>query len=130
MMDICLQTEHCSTLVHNLKDDNEVLRKKLEAARLSASIIQGNPSTTTFYTGLPTWWVFHHIFCFLSPYVSSSSKMCFEDELFMVLVRLRSGLFMEDNANHFGISPSNVKKNIPKMVWYHVCVANFLNITI
>lgn len=119
--EVCLQTENSADSIDLLKKENEALRKQVQEERFSVNIIQGNDQMTKFYTGLPTWGVFLHIFCFLSPYVTPSSRLCLEDELFMVLVRLRLGLFLQDIASRFRISPSIVSRIFQK--WLDVMCA-------
>ena len=102
-VDACLQTENSASSVKALKEENGILRKQIQEERFGVDKIQGNNHMTRFYTGLPSWGVFLHIFCFLSPYVTPSSRLCQEDELFLVLIRLRLGLFLQDLANRFQI---------------------------
>ena len=120
-MDVNLQTENSANSVEALKEQNEVLRKQIQQQLFSVNIIQGNDQMTKFYTGLPSWGVFLHIFCFLSPYVTPSSSLCLEDELFLVLIRLRLGLFLQDLANRFRVSPSVVSRIFQK--WLDVMCA-------
>lgn len=106
--DTCVQTENCG--IDSLKEENESLRKELRDSAFGVTQIQGNDQKTKFYTGLPTWGIYLHIFCFISPCVSPSSKLCLEDEMLLVLVRLRLGLFMQDIANRFKIPLSVASK--------------------
>ena len=69
--------------MESLKRDDVL--KKLQEERFGIATIQGNDEMTKFDTGLPTWAVFLHIFCFLSPHVPPSTSMCLEDELLLVL---------------------------------------------
>ena len=55
-------------------------------------MIKENDERTNFYTGLPSWSIFQEIFNFLSPHVAPSCSLPLEDELVMVLMRLRLGL--------------------------------------
>ena len=68
---------------------------------------------TGFYTGLSTWAVFLHVLlsCTL---LTPSSRLCLEDELFMVLVRLRLGIFLQVIAIRFRVSPSIVSRIFQK----------------
>ena len=84
-VDACLQTENSASSVKALREENGILRKQIQEERFGVDKIQGNDHMTRFYTGLPSWGVFLHIFCFLSPYVTPSSRLCQEDELFLVL---------------------------------------------
>ena len=70
-MEVCLQIENSANSVEALKEENEVLRKQIQEQHFSVDIIQGNDHMTKFYTGLPSRGVFLHIFCFLSPYMTS-----------------------------------------------------------
>ena len=101
--EMCVQTENRSTCIDSLKEENESLRKELRDSTFGVTQIQGNDQKTKFYTGLPTWAIFLHLFCFFSPCVSPSSKLCLEDEMLLVLIRFRLGLFMQDIVNRFNI---------------------------
>ena len=121
MKEACAQTQDSSSSVENLKIENDVLRGKLEEERFGVTVIQGNDTMTKFFTGLPTWAVFLHLFCFLSPHLTSSTGLYLEDELLLVLVRLRLGLFIRDIAIQFKISPSMVSRTFQK--WLDVMYA-------
>ena len=121
MKDVCVQTQDSARSVESLSRENDVLKKKLLEQRVGVATIQGNGELTKFYTGLPTWAVFLHVFCFLSPYVTSSTSMCLEDELLLVLVRLWLGLFIQDATNRFNVSPSHVSRTSQKWLDVHVC---------
>ena len=75
-----------------------------------ALFIEGNDSMTKFYTGLPSWDVFEHVYSILISHVpkkwSANSKLQPRDELLLVLVHLRLNLLLEDIA--FGIAKSTV----------------------
>ena len=77
-----------------------------------ALFIEGNDSMTKFYTGLPSWDVFEHVYSILISHVpkkwSANSKLQPRDELLLVLVRLRLNLLLEDIAYRFGIAKSTV----------------------
>ena len=77
-----------------------------------ALFIEGNDSMTKFYTGLPSWDVFEHVYSILISHVpkkwSANSKLQPRDELLLVLVRLHLNLLLEDIAYWFGIAKSTV----------------------
>ena len=113
-MEVCAQTECSSHSIEMLKGENEELKKKIEEECFGVNVIQHSDQMTRFYTGLPTWAVFLHIFHFLAAYVTASSSLCLEDELFMTLVRLRLGLFLQDIGIRFRVSPSIVSRIFQK----------------
>ena len=78
----------------------------------SASFMEGNDTMTKFYTGLPSWDVFEHVYSIVAPHVpkkwSTNSKLQPRDELLLVLMRLRLNTLIEDLAYRFGIAKSTV----------------------
>ena len=70
------------------------------------STIQRDDEVTKFFTGLPNWGMFLHLYnlCFFSPYVTRSSVMTLDNEFFAVLARLRLNLLLKDLASRFDIS--------------------------
>ena len=83
--------------------ENAALRRKV----FEVSNIQGNDKATGYYTGLPTWGMFLHLFMFLSADVSPSKNITLEDELliyFPVLSRLRLKLSLQDLAIRMDLS--------------------------
>lgn len=83
-----------------LVEKNKALARKV----FGVGLIEGNDATTKFYTGLPSWGMFLHVYMFLSPFVPPSKSIKHDDELFAVLVRLRLNLFTVDLASRLGIS--------------------------
>ena len=64
-------------------------------------MIEANDKTYTLFTGLPSWVVFFHLYMFLSPLLTAGRSNCalsMENELFLVLVKLRLNLLFEDIA--------------------------------
>ena len=114
------------------KDDNsEIMMKKYKA--LSATVfgmcmIEGNNAATKFYTGLPSWGMFLHIYIFLSPFVTPSKSVQLDVELLAVLVRLRLNLFTVDLASRLGISNGTMVNIFQKFECY-VCEAKKFLIT-
>ena len=75
----------------------------------SVSMIEGNDKATQFYTGLPTWAVFFHLFMFISPFASSTPCVInLENQLFITLTKLRLNLLYEDLAGRCGVSIGTV----------------------
>ena len=71
----------------------------------SVSMIEGNDKATQFYTGLPTWAVFFHLFMFISPFASSTPCVInLENQLFITLTKLRLNLLYKDLAGRCGVS--------------------------
>ena len=76
---------------------------------LNVSMIEGNNKVTKFYTGLPTWAVFLHVFMFLSPFATDvCSVLSLENQMLLALTRLRLNLLYEDLAVRFGVSIGTV----------------------
>ena len=74
MVDAVMQTDECAAL-ESLKHENDVLRKKLQEKTFGNNVIRGNDKATKFYTGLPLWVEFLHLFLFLSPLVPASGTL-------------------------------------------------------
>ena len=120
--------------------ENEQLRKKIatleKEKRFSLERIADSDQKTVFYTGFPSYNSLKACFCFLGPAVNqlnywdpgkarlatshnSPSSVTKKgrtrtlpplEEFFLVLVRLRLGLFEQDLADRFGISSSTVSR--------------------
>ena len=118
--------QNSASSVKALREENGILRKQIQEEQFGVDKIQGNDHMTRFYTGLLSWGVFLHIFCFLSPYVTPFSRLCQEDELFLVLIRLRLGLFLQDLANRFRISPSLASRIFQKWLGVMCTCLSFL----
>lgn len=86
--------------------ENELLKRRLEDETFGIRTIKANDEKTKFYTGLLSWSVFLYHFLFLAPPPSPFSNLSLESELFLVLVRLRLGLLLEDLAARFKIHSS------------------------
>lgn len=78
--------------------------------------IERNSKKTEFYTGLPSWDVFLHIFKFLAARASCVSKLCRKNELFLVLIRLQLGLLYEDLAYRLNVSHQTVGRVVIKWI--------------
>ena len=59
---------------------------------------------------MPNWNTFLHLFMFLSPFVAPSRAIAFNDELFLVLVKLRLNLLTGDLAHRCGVLVGLVSK--------------------
>ena len=84
--------------VRTLEEENTELRKRLDAETFSVRIIEGADYLTKFYTGLPAWVVFLHLFMFLSPFLPQPRALSPMDEFLLTLMRLRLNLMLEDLA--------------------------------
>ena len=117
-----------SQTVSSLQDHFEKLQGKL----LRLENIKNNDTKFQFWTNLPNYAVFSALAAYLktrtpnrtgilcywrgeSTQVSSGGsakgptrKLSFEDELFLVLIKLKTGKFNEDLAHTFDISPGHV----------------------
>ena len=114
------QTEIAGFDLEELLTENELLKKEVNLQQFSMSLIAGNDKRSKFYTGLP-WNVVLHLYQFLLPEVNSSRALDMEDEFFLVLVRLRLGLLLDDLAQRFKISNASVGRIFQKWleVMYH-----------
>ena len=74
----------------------------------SVKMIAGNYSSTQFYTGLPSCSVFLHFYTFLTPHVTPSNCLPLDEEFFLVLVKFRLNLMLQDVATRFSISLGSV----------------------
>lgn len=111
--------------VEDLKRENEMVKSK----QLRLINIKDNPEKFQFYTNLPNYEVFKALCNYLqkripggnlkywkgqSTSTSSSSKrgperkLSFEEEIFIVLVKLKTGNFNEDLAMTFDISATHI----------------------
>ena len=97
-----------------IREENKHLRRRLEAESFGFKMIEGNDEKTRFYTGLPAWAVFLHLFLFLAVPSTTVTKLVPENELFLVLVRLRLGLLVEDLATRFCVTKSFVSRVFQK----------------
>jgi hypothetical protein len=112
-----LQSKHCDVisnklfLVENFKD---------------------NDADICFYTGFPSYAVFQECYHFLDPVnnivyhntkgqrrVVKDTKLMYEDQFFLTLVRLRLGLLVKDLSHRFKISVTSVNR-------YFVSWVNFM----
>ena len=62
-----MQTESITPSYEEVLSENKVLKKKLENHKpvFSFTYIEGNDKATQFYTGLPTWAVFLHLYMYV-----------------------------------------------------------------
>ena len=117
-----------SVIIQSLRAENEELKKKNKELAFGVHKIEENDDATKFYTGLPAWRVFLHLYHFLSPYIVSSSTTALSPEngLLLVLVRLRLALLMEDLASLFNVSPSVASRTFQKYLQVMYCRLRFL----
>ena len=116
------------TRIINLEAEIEVLKLKLHASVLRLSSICDSDSKIQFYTGFRNYSTLMALYKLLGPAVNclnywgseikGDSKSIYgrhrsllpTEEFFMVLVRLKLGLFEQDLAYRFGISVSTVSR--------------------
>ena len=80
-------------------------------------MIEGNDKLTQTFTGLPSWAMFLHLYMFLVPHIINQGKLLSrENEMFLVLLKLRLNLIYEDLAQRFGITTSTVCKIIDRWI--------------
>ena len=131
-----MQTEIPVSDCSQQTDDNlvsEIELLKAENSRLKQSIfslklISGNDVSTRFYTGLPSYVVFLHLYTFLSPYVNSSRYLPL-DEVFLNTseVATKPGVsrfifpVFNQSDTHFSYFSEMVECNV-----YSLAIFNFL----
>ncbi|XP_003386507.1 PREDICTED: uncharacterized protein LOC100637207 [Amphimedon queenslandica] len=135
-----LQVEVLKTEKFQFKNEIEKLKFKLESCKFCLSYVVAR-NKETYYTGFPSLQSLNACYRFLGPAVDnliywnggkSEIKADFKgrgrpralaplEEFFMVLVRLRLGLFEEDLADRFNISCSTVSRIFTTWI-------NFLNL--
>ena len=108
------QTDETAEMFENYLKENADLREKLANQTCWVSMIKDNDERTSFYTGLPSWSVFVHVFLFLLPYVTPAVLLSLEDEFCLVLMRLRLGLLMEDLATRFAATTTVASRSFQK----------------
>ena len=105
------------TQVHDLSEEKNTLYKQLQIRAFSFSLIEGNDKLTSFYTGLPYWVLFIHVFTFTVPFVQPKGRLLSPmDEFFLTLVKMRLNLMHEDLACRFQISLSSVSRIFHKWI--------------
>ena len=67
LSDASSQTDDCAHLTQSIMKENELLKRRLQDDRFGIKTIEANDEKTKFYTGLPSWSVFLHLFLFLAP---------------------------------------------------------------
>ena len=93
-----------------LANENAALKKQITLLTCGVKMIKENDDRTSFYTGLPSWNVFQEIFNFLSPHVAPSRSLPLEDELVMILMRLRLGLLLEVCLHDLGLQHRSLQE--------------------
>lgn len=110
------QTSIAGSSIEKLREENVKLKAKVDTVSFSVSIIEGNNELTAFYTGLPTWPVFCHVFSYLSPFMPVGQSLTQMNEFFLVMTRLRLNLLFKDLSIRFQISVSLVHKIVSQWV--------------
>ena len=112
--------------VRTLEEENTELRRRLNAETFSVQIIESNDYLTKFYTGLPAWVIFLHLFMFLSPCLPQPRALSLMDEFLLTLMRLRLNLMLEDLAYRFRVSSSTASRIFLKWLDLMYVRLNFL----
>ena len=124
---VAVQTTDTLSDYTKLQVENAELSGKLASSQFRLSSILHNNQKLQFYTGFPNSATLTAFYEFLGPAVNNlnywgSNTGCHTEknqgrnralppmELFLVLVRLRLGLFEKDLADRFGISTSTVSR--------------------
>lgn len=109
-------------LKDRLASCNEYHEKFRESIKL-INMIRENDERTRFYTGLSTWGRFMIIFKLCEPAVAqisksstAQSKLSFQEQLLLTLMRLRLYLNVEDLAIRFQISQPTATRYISKWI--------------
>ena len=82
----------------------------MQKQSLFGSLRAMTTSQIKFYTGLPAWVVFLHLFMFLSPFLPQPRALSLMDEFLLTLMRLRLNLMLEDLAYRFRVSSSTASR--------------------
>ena len=118
-IDSCQQTE---TLVTSVQTQTEATGniKVVPCQRanaISAASLKENDAMTRFYTGLPKWALFGQIFSLISPFITPSrTRLTLQDELILVLVKLRLNPPFQDLAYRWGVSVSTITRMFHKWI--------------
>ena len=92
------------------------------SSQFSVSHIENDDKAVRFYTGLPSWAVFVYLYNFLSPYlVHTTGPRLFQNkqnELLIVLMKLRLNLMLEDLSRRFEIGTGSVSRVMQR--WLNV----------
>ena len=67
--------EELMTKVHDLIEKNKSLNHQLQDCAYSFKIMEANDNLTAFYTGLPSWVVFLHVYMYTVPYVPQGRSL-------------------------------------------------------
>lgn len=116
------QTEYTVEDVDAMVHEIYTLRKRL----FEISYIEGNDKATSYYTGLPSWFVFLHLYMFLSTDVLSSVGLSCEEELLAVLCHLRLGLSIQDLAKRLNVSVANMSMIFQMWLNYKIELPDYL----
>ena len=112
VMDVGTQTSQVGYFDASTQTEDISLQKTGECTYTGVELIEGSDSKTRFYTGLPTWGVFLHVFSTLVMHIprkrASRTRMTQRDEFLLVLMRLRLNLLIEDLAYRFNVAKSTV----------------------
>ena len=89
----------------------------MSTSAISVASLKDNDSKTKFYTGLPTWTLFVRVFNLVSPFIiPSRTRLDLQDELILVLVKLRLNLPFQDLAYRWEVSISTISRLFHKWV--------------
>lgn len=106
-------------IIMSEKDTQADINSKCTGAcsTVNASFLMGNDLKTKFYTGLPKWSLFLHVFSLLSPHVvPSRTDLTLQDELIVVLMKLRLNCAFQDLAFRWRVSPSTISRMFYKWI--------------
>lgn len=118
--------QHLEFEISRLRHVVSGLQNQVLSLKFSINNIAGSDQKVAFYTGFPTFVSLEAFYKFLGPAVDeliywNSQQKSFKgkgrtrtllpmEEFFLVLVRLRLGLFEQDIADRFGLSCSTVSR--------------------
>ena len=111
--------------LHNITNSLVLQIKQLQlqlnrvAVKFGADFIKDDDTKTCFYTGLPSYQLFHGLFDLLYPVMSENSRKTphsLLDELFIVLVKLRLGIPYDDLAYRMDVSDSYISTIFHKWI--------------
>ncbi|XP_060075795.1 uncharacterized protein LOC132555464 [Ylistrum balloti] len=102
----------------NLTTENLDLRKKLQEQDITPESLKDKDEKVKYFTGLPGYLSLMALFNFLDPHISGNGRNILTNfqKLFLVLMKLRLDLSVQDLAYRFGVSASTVSRTFNRVI--------------
>ena len=135
-----MQKKECDHVRGGLRATMVTLNKEREKTRFSIEQFKDSDSDICYYTGFPTYQTLHECYRLLNQinnimYICHGKKrilkaksISYLDQFFMILVRLRLGLFVGDLAQRFSISTTSVNRYFTAWINYMYLRLGSINI--